>query len=77
MYSSEIIRVVNTATNVTKYYVIICDQRKQITRQAYDRRYDSANGVSCLFTKSRLYKGVTYYHHYTTVTYETLKDIQL
>lgn len=76
MYYSELVRVVNTATHETKYYVIKCDTRTRITRTEYNRRYDSAEGVSTLHQRSRMYRGVEYIHFFTTVIYEQLSSIQ-
>ena len=75
-YLSELIRVVNTQTSDTKYYVMMCGKRKRITRKIYNKRYDSATSICLLFQKSRMYRGVEYIHFYTTVTHESLSEIE-
>ena len=66
IYYSELMRSVNKTSGKITYYVKICDVMKQITREEYDKRYDDADGVSCLYTK----QAKTHWRHYTTVSYE-------
>jgi len=77
MYQTELVRVTNIVTQKTKYYVIKCGTRCAISKKSYDKRYNSADGISCLYQRSRFYKGIEYNHCYTTVTYDSLASIEL
>lgn len=64
MYTSELMRTVNNETERTQYYVRKCGVFTRISKAEYNERRDSADGVSCLYTKA---KG-KFTRHYTTIT---------
>jgi len=66
LYQSELMRVENKATGGTTYFVKKCDVFARISRDDYEKRYQTSDGVSCLFTRSTK----RHIRHYTTVIYE-------
>lgn len=65
-YQSELLRTVNLKTLAVTHYVKKCDTFARISRAEFYRRYDSADGFSCLATRSTK----THVRHYTTAIYE-------
>lgn len=66
MYTSELLVVTNKDTGKQQYYVQKCDTFQRVSKAEYDERYQAADGISCLFTKSTL----THVRSYRTMTYE-------
>jgi len=67
IYSSELLRVTNSTTGVTRYYVKKCDTFQRISKEEYDKRFRESEGVSNMCTQStpkhvRNYMTVTYYY---------------
>ena len=73
IYYSELMRSVNKTSGKITYYVKVCDVMKRITREEYDKRYDDADGISCLYTKETK----AHWRHYTTAIYEYYQQKQL
>lgn len=65
-YQSELLRVINIKTNKRSYYVKKCDVFTRVTLEDYDKRYDEADGFSCVHTKT----SKTHIRHYITAIYE-------
>lgn len=64
-YQSELLRTVNSESGKTYFYIKKCNEFTRISKEEYNERYDSSDGVSCLFTDI---KG-KFTRHYTTVTF--------
>ena len=66
IYYSELLRSVNKTSGKITYYVKVCDVMKRITREEYNKRYEDADWISCLYTKATK----THWRQYATVVYE-------
>lgn len=66
LYQTELMESVRLADGKVTYYVKICDVFKRVSKSEYDRRYNEADGLSCLYSK----ESRTHRRSYRTVTYE-------
>ena len=65
-YQSELLRVENKATGKWRYFVKDCGGNfTRISKADYEKRYDKADGLSNLFTKTTN----NHNRHYTSVVY--------
>lgn len=71
IYYSEVKRTVNTKTGKTRYYVKKCGVFSRIGRAEYEKRYDEATGLSCLWNKLVGDSN----HCYTTLIYDNWGDL--
>lgn len=66
-YQSELMTCTNLSTGKVTYYVSKCDVFQRVSLRDYLERYESADGLSCMYVKAskthrRDYRTVTYYH---------------
>ena len=65
IYYSELMHRVNKTSGKITYYAKVGDVMKRITREEYNKRYDNADWISCLYTKATK----THWRQYATVVY--------
>lgn len=69
--TSELMICETLATGRLTYYVAICGTFRRISKAEYDKRYQSADGLDCIYTVAKRH----YRRQYCTVRYE-VKDVQ-